>query len=579
MKKKTSNRVSVGPLKDGEKIVTDNKEMAEMLNNWYLSVFTRENLEQMPEAEQLFTGETPLISVKFTPNKVLEKLKELKPNAAPGPDGIWTKIISSMAEVICGPLALIYTKCIETGEVPPEWKTANVAPIFKKGSKSVPGNYRPVSLTCVLCKVMEKIICDAIIEHLKLYDLIRRSQHGFMRSKSTLTNLLAYLEDLTKIMDQGLALDVVYLDFSKAFDKVPIQRLLSKCSGLGIQGKLLEWIEKWLVGRKQRVVLNGEASSWGDICSGVVQGSCLGPVLFTIFINDIDGAVDIMNSILSKFADDTKWGRVVENEDDQKTFQEGLDSLMKWSQDWQMDFNVDKCHIMHIGQGNNEYKYTMGGKELQESEFEKDIGVIVQRNLRPSLQCAKAAKTANAILGQLSRAVTYRDKNTFLRLFRTYVRPHVDYCAPAYSPWTQGDKDILENVQRRAIGMVTNFKGRTYEEKLAEAGMVTLETRRLRGDLLQAYRVLHGVDDVDPSKWFTMAQERNGATSTRHTSGALNVERGEGRGEVRRNFWSQRVAEPWNNLPDEVKTAKSLNDFKNGIDNLRERSNGGQWRP
>ena len=207
------------------------------------------------------------------------------------------------------------------------------------------------------------------------------------------------------------------------------------------------------------------------------------------------------------------------------------------------------------------------------------FGVIVQRNLKPSLQCAKAAKTANAVLAQLSRAVTYRDKNTFLRLFRTYVRPHVDYCAPAYSPLTQGDKDILENVQKRAIGMVTNFKGRTYEEKLAEAGMVTLETRRLRGDLLQAYRVLNGVDDVDPSKWFNKVQERNGAMSTRHTRGVFNVERGRGNGEVRKNFWSQRVCDPWNNLPDEVKAAKSLNEFKNGLDNIRERSNGGQWRP
>ena len=156
------------------------------------------------------------------------------------------------------------------------------------------------------------------------------------------------------------------------------------------------------------------------------------------------------------------------------------------------------------------------------------------------------------------------------------MRPHLDYCAPAYSPWTKGDKDILENVQRKAIGMVTNFKGRTYEEKLAEAGMVTLEARRLRGDLLQAYRVLNGVDDVDPKKWFTMTQDRNGAMSTRHTGGTLNVERGEGNGDVRRNFWSQRVVEPWNALPEEVKKAKSLNDFKNGIDNLRQKGYDGR---
>ena len=172
----------------------------------------------------------------------------------------------------------------------------------------------------------------------------------------------------------------------------------------------------------------------------------------------------------------------------------------------------------------------MGGQELNSSEFEKDIGVLIQRNLKPSLQCAKAAKTANAVLGQISRAVSYRDKITFLKLFRTYVRPHLEYCAPAWSPWTQGDKDVLEKVQKRAIGMVTNFKSRTYEEKLSEAGMITLEARRRRGDLLQAYRTINGVDDVDSSQWFQMVQPRAGAS--------------EGQTELRRNFWSQRATEP-----------------------------------
>ena len=324
------------------------------------------------------------------------------------------------------------------------------------------------------------------------------------------------------------------------------------------------------VGRKQRVVLNGEASSWGDICSGVVQGSCLGPTLFILFINDIDGAVDILNSVMSKFADDTKWGRVVENENDRKEFQEGLNRLMQWAKDWQMEFNVDKCHIMHIGANNMELTYTMGDQELQPSDFEKDIGVMVQRNLRPSLQCAKAAKKANSVLAQISHTVSYRDKVTFLQLFRTYVRPHLDYCAAAWSPWTLGDREVLEKVQRRAIGMVTNFRGRTYEEKLAEAGMTTLEERRRRGDLLQAYKVIRGVDDVDPSLWFDMVQPRAGAMTTREVSGAHNVKREERQinTEIRKNFWSQRIIDPWNNLPDEVKQAESLNVFQNGIDNL-----------
>ena len=185
----------------------------------------------------------------------------------------------------------------------------------------------------------------------------------------------------------------------------------------------------------------------------------------------------------------------------------------------------------------------MGDKELDSSEFEKDIGVIIQRNLKPSLQCSKAAKKANSVLGQLSRAVSYRDKDTFLRLFRSNVRPLLEYCSSAWSPWTQGDKEVLEKVQRRAIGMVTNFKGKTYEEKLSEAGMVTLEERRRRGDLIQTYRVLNGVDDVDPSLWFTMARNREdgpAAEATRQSAGFMNVKRTEGGNAVRKNFWSQK---------------------------------------
>ena len=450
-------------------------------------------------------------------------------------------------------------------------KKGNITPIFKKGSKGSPGNYRPVSLTCVLCKVMESLLRDSIVDHLAKHKLIHSTQHGFMSGRSCLTNLLEYLEELTKLMDAGRAVDIVYLDFAKAFDKVPIRRLLSKCASLGIQGKLLAWIEEWLTGREQRVVLNVEASSWEPVMSGVPQGSVLGPTLFLIFINDIDSAVDVTGSVLEKFADDTKWAMVVECEEDRAKFQQGLDRLMEWSTDWQMLFNVDKCHIIHAGQSNNTFEYTMGGRVLEVVEVEKDVGVLLHKSFRPSLQCAKAAKKANSVLGQLTRGTSYRDKITFMGLFTTFVRPHLEYCSQAWSPWTQGDIDVLEAVQRRAVGMVTNLKGRGYSERLAEMGMITLEERRRRGDLVQVYKVLSGKDKVDYSRWFDLAQPREGASSTRSTSGALNVKRKEGKWELRKNFWSVRVCDDWNNLPDLVKQQPTTNSFKNALDNWQNR--------
>ena len=174
-----------------------------------------------------------------------------------------------MADILAGPLAIIYNRLLEEGMVPNIWRMANVCPIFKKGSKGDPANYRPVSLTCVVGKVMESLIRDKIVEHLERHKLIRPSQHGFLKGKSTTTNLLVYMETLTRLMDQGHAVDVLYLDFAKAFDKVPHQRLLAKCKGLGLDGRVLEWIRVWLEDRQQRVVLNGEASEWADVVSGV----------------------------------------------------------------------------------------------------------------------------------------------------------------------------------------------------------------------------------------------------------------------------------------------------------------------
>ena len=330
-------------------------------------------------------------------------------------------------------------------------------------------------------------------------------------------------------------------------------------------------MEEWLSDRKQRVVLNVEVSDWGEILSGVVQGSVLGPILFLCYINDLDLAVDMVmgiggeerQTILKKFTDDTKWGEVVESGQDRANFQTGLDNLQKWADTWQMSYNVSKCHIMHFGKNNRKYKYQLGGIELEATEWEKDVGVIVSNDLKPSLQCSKAAAKANQVLGQISRGVTYRDKETFLRLYKTYVRPHLQYCQAAWAPWLEADKKLLEKVQERAIRMISNLRGRCYQDRLKEVGMTTLEERRRRGDMIATYRILTGKDRVSPDQWFHMARE----TGTRQSKGYLSVEEPVlGKLEFRRSQFSQRVSGNWNSLPDWVRRASTVNSFKNNLD-------------
>ena len=570
--------MTVGPLKVDGNVVTDHQVMSDMLNNFFCSVFTEENLDEMPDVEKQYAGNDPLVDVTISRENVRKKLAALKPSSAPGPDKVWARVLHSLADFLDEPLSIVYSRLLQEGAVPEVWKTANVCPVFKKGSKGDPGNYRPISLTCILCKVMESLIRDAMIEFFITNNLICSSQHGFLPGRSTLTNLLEYLETLTRLIDEGHQVDVLYLDFRKAFDVVPKQRLLIKMESMGVRGKVLDWFKEWLTGRTQRVVLNGKQSGVGEVKSGVVHGSTLGPTLFLIYINDISSAVkdgvsalDMTSSILSLFADDTKWGRCVDKQEDRESFQQEIDRLSDWSSTWQLHFNTSKCKVMHLGKKNVKEKYTMQGSLLESTTAEKDIGVMIQESLKPSLHCAKTADKANGVLGQLSRAVLYRDSNTFIRLYLVYVRPILEYCIQAVGPHTVADKQCLEKVQKRAVNMVSNIGKGSYSEKLAKLNLTTLEERRWRGDMIQTWRIMTGKDRVRVDTWFDMEVDRTreGATTTRNARGHHAIRPRDYQHEERGFFFSNRVVRDYNSLPDHVKKATNINTFKNSLDRHR----------
>ena len=439
-----------------------------------------------------------------------------------------------------------------------DWKSANISAIFKKGSKKDPGNYRPVSLTSHICKIFEKILKEELVNHLESNKILKESQHGFRAGKSCLTNLLEFTEYISKNMDKGEPIDIIYLDFQKAFDKVPHTRLMNKIQACGVKGKVLNWIRNWLFDRRQRVCIDGNYSDWSNVVSGVPQGSVLGPILFTIFINDID---DKILSKLLKFADDTKLIGKVKSSVDIEILRKDLANLYRWSEDWQMLFNVNKCKIMHIGRNNTEEKYYMGGKELIQINEETDLGVLISNDFKVFKQCAKAAKKGNQVLGMIWRTFECKNKDIIVKLYKSLVRPHLDYCCQAWRPHLIKDIMLIERVQRRATKMIWECKGKSYLERLKILNLTTIETRMLRADLLEAFKILSGMENVEEKDFFERSSR--GGVSRGH---GLKLFKNRVNLDVGKYSFGNRICNEWNMLPENIVMSKSVNEFKGKID-------------
>ena len=559
VKSKTKNKDTIGPLKQNSEIITEAGEIARILNEYFNSVCTNEDLTNIPVPTQRNVA-SPVENIYFTPKIVADKIKTLKSSPATGPDDISAIFLQQYVEQLCHPLSIIYNRYMSSGHVPQVWKDGNITPIFKKGVKGDPGNYRPISLTSVPCKIMEAIIKDQIVNHLSVNELIFQSQHGFMNKKSVLTNLLEFFETVTREVDLGQPVDVIYLDYSKAFDKVPHNRLIRKMESNGIKGNILHWITQWLSNRRQRVVINGSKSDWLPVLSGVPQGSVLGPLAFIIFINDLDEATRFI-SAMNKFADDSKVANVINTPKDHEELQKSLDSLCEWADRWGMQFNEKKCKVVHFGHSNKKLNYEMNGIQLEKSSGEKDLGVHIEQSLKPSKQCTEAVRKAKVALNSISRAFHFRDRKVFLRLYYQYVRSHLEYATPAWNPWQVGDCELLEKVQKKAINMISGLSSVTYEEKLNELGIQSLADRRLRFDLIQTYKIIHQVENVSCSTWFKMVDNSRNI-NTRLSSHHLNIQPTRSNLDIRSYFFSNRVIIPWNALPSHTKEAPNLKMFK-----------------
>ena len=401
-----------------------------------------------------------------------------------------------------------------------------------------------------------------MVNCLKNRKLIGNTQHGFTQKRSCLTNLLEFMEIITQHVDKGQPVDVIYLDFQKAFDKVPHVRLIKKVKAHGIDGKILKWIETWLAGRLQRVVLNGSKSNWSEVMSGVPQGSVLGPLLFVIFINDIDD--NIVNKIL-KFADDTKLLGAVSTKAEVDELRKDLHKLFSWSQEWQMLFNVAKCGVVHFGHNNPREIYTLGGTQIETLHEERDLGVIIDESLKCRKQCAKAVNAANATLGMIKRSFINREKKTIMTLYKSVVRPKLEYCIQAWRPYLKKDIELMEHNYKK---LISSIRKETYEDRIKLLGLTTLETRRLRGDLIEAFKIMKGFEDISWNKFFKMS------SATQLRGHRQKFYKQSVRLDIRKYTFSQRVINEWNLLPDELIECATVNNFKKQLD-LHLRNNRG----
>ncbi|XP_072182188.1 uncharacterized protein [Diadema setosum] len=438
--------IGIPSLRTAVKLCSAAAEKAEVLNNFFHTTFTKEDMQNLPSKDQ--SPYLPIGHLHFDRRGVEKQLQQLNPSKASGPDEIPPKLLKLMAHEIAPVLSFLFQQSYNTGTIPSQWKQALVSPIHKSGEKNDPSNYRPISLTCIACKIMEHVILSHVSKHLASNKILTDTQHGFRQGLSATTQLSSAVHDWSSILQKRSQVDTIFLDFQKAFDRVPHQRLRIKLQYYGISGDTLNWIMAFLSDRTQCVVVDGSKSSWQNVPSGVPQGSVIGPTLFLIFINDIQ---ENIKSSLRLFADDCVIYKEILSDDDHHILQKDLLQLSSWSTTWQMKFNVEKCAVLSITRKRtpDTYTYRLGKDVIPRAKEYKYLGVTVTTDLRWNQHCQNIRNKASRTLGLVRRTLSPCSKEVKSRAYTALVRPQLEYASEAWNPHTVTAVNLLEQSGKR----------------------------------------------------------------------------------------------------------------------------------
>ena len=555
-------------------IVTDPQAMANILQDQFSSVFSDPN---SPEVEEPTFAVPPINSpltdqeFEISDDSIRTAINAIPSDSAAGPDGIPVILLKQCALELCVPFRLIWAESFETGMVPKFYKSTQVTPLYKKGDRAHAINYRPVALTSHIIKVYERILRAVMVKFIDENKLLCDNQHGFRVGRSCLTQLLSHFDDVMSGMTHGQDTDAIYLDYAKAFDKVDHNLLIKKLIRYGFNDKIVNWVSSFLADRDQSVVVNGKSSYLAKILSGVPQGSVLGPLLFILFINDMQHCV--MFSTIRFFADDTRILKHISCSKHVHELQEDLDSVVNWARKNNMALHEDKFEYMVYKHQPNatlyelpfiaeEFSYSISnGDSLSPVDTLKDLGVKVSHDLSWTPHIYNISSRARSIAAWALSAFRTRDKLTMLTLYKSLIRSHLEYCCPLWDPRKTGDIQEIESVQRSFTQRIWGVQHLDYWQRLKALGLMSLQRRRERYCIIHIWKILRGLVPNDLNVQF-QAPSRLGCQAKVPKLTKSSSVRNQS---IYDQSFAVRGPRLWNSLPANLHSIADLNSFKNNL--------------